>query len=300
MVDYTAPVVQLHALRQTTLLAQRVLQIRWTAIDAHLVARPVEIAYRRPPAMEWLPVTIDPLANTGRYDWRLPEDLLGRLAVRITVSDQGTHRVESNEQTIELTEISPAYGGSEPASRGESEVWEVPATGPGSARAKARAAGLFADARAMRERGDYRAAIARLREAARLAPRRSETFAEMAGILYILGDFDSALDAYEIALQQRPSMRKALQGIARVYRQRQDYNSAARHLRTILRYNPHDAEVWMNLGDIAIYQGDEILARDCYRRAAETDPQQKEITEAARKRLALMQEVSRSYRPAGQ
>ena len=55
----------------------------------------------------------------------------------------------------------------------------------------------------------------------------------------------------------------------------------------------------MNLGDIAVYQGDEIVARDCYTRATEIDPRKLEVVDAARKRLALMQEVSRSYRPGG-
>ena len=43
-VDYTPPVVQLHTLRQTTVLAQRVLQVRWTAIDSNFGARPVTLA----------------------------------------------------------------------------------------------------------------------------------------------------------------------------------------------------------------------------------------------------------------
>jgi cytochrome c-type biogenesis protein CcmH/NrfG len=163
----------------------------------------------------------------------------------------------------------------------------------------ARAATLYEDALAMRGRGEYAAAIARLREVARLDPNMTDAFAEMGGIFYLLGDFNRALSAYDIALAQRPVLRSALQGSAKVYKQRHDYNAAAQRLRTILRYNPNDAEIWMNLGDIAIYQGDEMLARDCYKRASEIDPEQHEVIEAARKRLALMQEVSRSYRPPG-
>jgi cytochrome c-type biogenesis protein CcmH/NrfG len=151
----------------------------------------------------------------------------------------------------------------------------------------------------MRDRGDHRAAIARLREVARLDPGMTDAFAEMGGLFYLLGDFERALSAYEIALSQRPALRSALQGSAKVYKQRHDYGAAAQRLRTILRYNPNDAEIWMNLGDIAVYQGDEMLAWDCYKRASEIDPERHDVIEAARKRLALMQEVSRSYRPLG-
>ena len=86
-----------------------------------------------------------------------------------------------------------------------------------------------------------------------------------------------------------------LQGAAKVYRQKKDYASAARRLRTILRYNPKDAETWMNLGDIGIFQGDELLARECYVRASQIDERASAIIEQAQKRLALMAEVSRSY-----
>ena len=90
-------------------------------------------------------------------------------------------------------------------------------------------------------------------------------------------------------------MRDALQGSAMVYRQKKDYASAVTSLRMILRNRPNDAEIWMNLGDIAIFQGDEVTAHECYRRATEIDPEATQVIEDARKRLALMAKVSRTY-----
>jgi Flp pilus assembly protein TadD len=286
-VDYTPPVVQLHPARQTTLLGQRVLQIRWTAIDAHLGSRPVEIACRRPPADAWLPVSTDPLANTGRYDWRLPEDVVGQVAVRVTVRDKGGHAVESEQQVCEITAAGP---GDSALVGGDGNAPEV------TDAARARAERLFREGLAHRDRGEYRLGVARMREAVRLDPRSAEAFAEMAGMLYRMDDIDRALHAYEIALEQEPTLRSALQGAAMVDRQKKDYTSAAARLRTILRHHPDDAEVWMNLGDIAIFQGDEVMARECYTRAVETDPMATQVIEDARKRLALMAKVSRTYR----
>ena len=52
----------------------------------------------------------------------------------------------------------------------------------------------------------------------------------------------------------------------------------------------------MNLGDVGVFQGDEILARECYLRASRIDPEAVEVISHARQRLALMAEVSRTYR----
>jgi len=301
-VDYTPPVVQLHELRPTVQFGQRILQLRWTAIDANLITRPMELSYRSIPDTSWHPINPDRAANTGRFDWRLPDEVRGSIAVRVAAVDQGGNRVDSKEQVADLSTISGPPQDldqdrlrSSNASRESSPINSVTA----SPRAGARAAHLYADAISHRDRGELRRSIALLRDAVRLDPNMTEAFAEMASLLYLLGDLDKSINAYEIALTQRPSMRSALQGAARVYRRKNDYASAAERLRTILRYNPNDAEVWMNLGDIAVYQGDEILARDCYSRATKIDPQATDVIAAARKRLELMQRVSRTYSPLG-
>ena len=297
-VDFTPPVVQLHALRQTTMLGQRVLQIRWTAIDAHLPTRPVELEYQRLPDPEWFPVTENPLANTGRYDWRVPVDLLGPVAIRMHVSDKGGHRVTSERLDTEITRPRPTKTltttekGLGPSGLSAGDNIGRPPSEP----ARKRAREFYKEGLTLRDRGEHRRGVARMREVIRLDPQMTDAFAEMGGMLYLLGDFDRALAAYQMALQQTPTMRAALQGSAKAYRQLQDYASAAQRLRTILRYNPNDAETWMNLGDIGIFQGDEVLARECYLRASRIDPEAKTIIDQARQRLALMAEVSRTYR----
>jgi len=297
-VDFTPPVVQLHPVRQTTQLGQRTLQIRWTAVDSQLTARPVEIAFQRPPETAWRPVVIEPLANTGRYDWRVPDEISGSVAFRVSVSDLGGHRIDSERQVVELgaaplTEKPLAVG-----TTGQFVDPEVTAL-PGSKKAKERITKLLAEAAAHGDHGEFVEGIARLREAVKLDPQRTEAFAQMAGFLYQVGDVDRALIAYEIALKQRPNLRAALQGAALVDRDRKNFSAAAERLRAILRYNPNDAEVWMNLGDVAVYQGDEVLARDCYTRATNIDPQAAKTIAEAQQRLALMTETSRGLRPKG-
>jgi hypothetical protein len=297
LVDFTPPVVQLHALRTTSSLGETVVQIRWTAIDTQLSARPIEIAYRRPPDTRWVAIGGDPLANTGRYDWRVPDSFTGTVSVRVTVSDLGGHRADSETQTIEV--------GRSPATRVEPPPQTAPATGrddatlAGSKRAKERIAKLLGEASAHRERGEYSQAVARLRDVIKLDPQRTEAFVEMGAALSGMGDHERAIGAYDLALKQNPNLRSALQGSALVYKEKNDFPAAAERLRTILRYNPHDAEVWMNLGDVAIYQGDEALARDCYTRASQINPKAVETIAEAQQRLALMLETSRGIKRTG-
>jgi len=284
VIDFTPPVVQLHALRQADQLGQPTVQIRWTAIDAQLPARPIELTYRRPPDPTWLPISTDPLANTGRYDWRVPAEIAGHIEMRATVSDLGGHRVESEPQSIELdlgsTTAKPSLV-EKPAAMDAAAV-------SGSKKAKDQAAKLFADALGHRERGEFSQGVARLREAIKLDPQRFDAFPLMAGMLARLGDNDRALSAFDVALKQRPSDRASLLGAALVYRDKKDYPSAVDHLRTLLRYYPTDAEGWMNLGDVAVFQGDEVLARECYTRAANIDPQASQVIADAKQRLALL------------
>jgi Flp pilus assembly protein TadD len=294
-VDHTPPVVQLHPVRQITLLGQRALQIRWTAIDRHLKARPIEIAYRRPPADTWSPVVPEPVANTGQYDWRLPPELTGPLAIRVSVEDDGGHVIRSEEQVIEpvsaRSDAASALG--DPTTTSADKASGERAV---SALARERARQLLEEGLAYRDRAQFHAGITRLREAIRLNPELTEAFAEMGGMFYRIGDYDGAAGAFEIALKQQPGMRAALRGAAMVDRQKGDYASAAARLRAVLRHHPDDAEVWMNLGDIAIFRGDEILARKCYTRATEVDPEATQIIKDARERLTVMAKVSRTYR----
>jgi len=326
-VDSTPPVVQLHALRETTFQGERVILIRWTAIDTLLPQRPIELQYQTQAGPDWHAITPEPLPNTGQYDWQVPAGVT-TVALRAVVQDRGGHRTVSEPRTISL--MPPAVQPttpvlvSSPPPRVASEVNGSPRGLPidrpadetrvadhqdddglqltaltGSPRAKDLAERLFSEALTLREQGDLPRGVSRLREAVRLDPTRMDAFAEMAGMLYGLGDLDRAMGAYEIVLRQEPTSRSALLGSAAVLSQRREYAAAAQRLRTILRYRPNDAEVWMSLGDIAVYQGDEPLARECYTRASQIDPSAERIVTDARARLQLMSEVSRTYRSGG-
>lgn len=321
-VDETPPVVQLHPLQQTVASGDRVVQIRWTAIDSFLADRPIELQYQTSAGADWYPVVPSPLPNTGQFDWHTPPDLTS-VAIRVVVQDRGGHRVASGPGYITITPptlpsaslaagspsttyLRPAghtmYGYASPTGQSgfPTSTIAIPSSAlTGSPRAKQLANRYMVEAATLRDQGDLQRSVARLREAVRLDPDRTEAFAEMAGMLYRLGDFDRAMSAYDIVLRQEPSSRSALLGAAAIFSHRKDFVSAEKNLRTVLRNRPNDAEVWMNLGDIAIYQGNEGLARESYTRATQIDPSATKIINDARSRLLLMDSSSRTFRSGG-
>ena len=294
-VDYTPPTAELHALRQADVLGKRTLQIRWTARDVNFADRPVQLKYRRLPDRPWTWVGDGALPNTESYDWHIPDELSGPVAVRLTVVDRSGRRTTAGPQTVDIRSpvaIEPPSGHMLAARRSGTSYAAPPVL---SSTIQDHAQRLMAQALAQRGRGQYPEAISRLREAVRLNPRWPEAFVEMGEMLYHIGDVDRAMNAYELALRQEPLSRRALRGAAVVHRRKNDHNSAARLLRTVLQANPNDAEVWINLGDISVFQGDEVMARECYTRASLVDPAATQVVENARRRLELMSTVSRTY-----
>jgi len=297
-VDYAAPLVQLQTPVQTTALSQRILQIRWTAVDANFPARPIQIDFQCPIGGSWRQISPDPMANTGRFDWRIPADMDGSLALRLTATDRGGSRTESEVLTVELAPRHAAVAAAavtplkEPPATPK-PVEPVVLTDAGES-GRAQAVRLYAEALAYRDRGEYRQAVSRLRDVVRLDPEGVEAMQEMASLLYMSGDYERSLEAYNLVLARQPMSRSAILGAARVHRQRQEYETAAEKLRSLLRYNPNDGEAWMALGDIGVYKGDEILARECYTRAMHAKSGDLAVAEDARQRLTLMSEATRA------
>ncbi|MFQ5414727.1 MAG: tetratricopeptide repeat protein [Phycisphaerae bacterium] len=318
-VDFTPPVVQAHRLRLTTTSGNPVMQIRWTAIDTHLPARPVRLAYATPPDTTWRPIEDDPLANTGRFDWRVPTSVTGQVVVRVTVEDRGGHRVSAETPPVDVpaplhdapavldTRSTPTTPYQRSAARDTPPAAQNRRSPDHYARlattrgqdARAQAARLLAEGLADRDAGRYRQGIGRLRDAIRLDPALTQALVEMGHMLYAIDDLEPAMAAFELALRQEPSLASALRGAAMIDRRRHNYPSAVNRLRTILRYSPRDAEAWLSLGDMAIFQGDDVLAREHYLRASTIDPSAVDVVGEARRRLALMDEVRTTFEQGG-
>ncbi len=301
VVDFTSPTVQLHRLEQSEESGVRMVHVHWSAIDTNLNSRPIDITYQTLPDGPLKSLSTQRMANTGRYDWRVPSYLSGAVAIRVAVTDGARHRVVSQPRTIELKSTSSTPNVQYPPARPQTSKSPRPLFGStqssplGSLRSspRSKAAQLITEGLAARDRGDIRRAITQLREAVRLDPQRPDAFVELGRMLYGMGDMDQSLSAFQLALGLAPTMRSALQGAARVNSRRRNFAEASKLLRTILRHSPNDAETWMNLGDISVFSGDESTARDAYRRAADIDPSATEVIAQAQQRMVLMENASK-------
>jgi len=287
-VDHTPPVVQVHRPWLDPRASEEPLvAIRWTAIDEHLPPRPIDLDYRAAPDGPWQPIARR-VANTGRYDWHVPQGLVGRVVIRATVVDRGGHRVEA-ATTLELQPPglqTPREGVSEPSgAQGDPSAADGEA-GPLDEATRRRSRRLYQQGIWHRDRGEDRLAIARLRDALRLDPTMSVALVDLAGLLYAGGDYAAAIKAYQLALQQTPYSRSASEGLSRVYIARREYEEAARLLQGVLERSPDDVQAWLALGDVNVYRGDELAARDCYEKAATLQPAALDVVARAQLRLA--------------
>lgn len=75
-------------------------------------------------------------------------------------------------------------------------------------------------------------------------------------------DFDGAMQCYEQALKYNQWSVPAMQGIACILRTKDAFPAAVEYLRTILKVDPANGDVWGSLGK----------ARCCYREASPLTP----------------------------
>lgn len=293
-VDYTPPVVQLHPPQVDPRAADNAtVSIRWTAIDAQFPPRPVSLSYRVAPDGQWQTIAGN-LANTGRYDWRVPADLPGRVVLRVAVLDRGGNRAEA----ARAFELAPAAA--QAAAETNPDDAEVVASLTSRIQtidetARQRSRKLYDQGLWHRDRGERTLARARLRDALELDPGFSIALVDLASLLYADGDYDAALEAYQLSLKQDPYLRSALEGVAKVHIARREFDQAGDKLWQIVRRDPEDTEAWLHLGDVAIYRGDELSAREHYQRAATRDPTASETIERAQRRLADISGLRRRY-----
>lgn len=285
-VDYTPPILQIRPLSAEHEAAVRVVRIRWTALDDHFEARPIQLAYRFAPDEEWRQIG-EPLANTGLYDWRPPEDLEGRVVVRVSACDKGGNRVEAVARAMDLVETvvaAPAVAGPVVAAAAP----DITITGPLPAGALDRADKIFRRGVAHKERGEYRLAVSRFRDALAINPRRPDVLVSLGETLYFRQQYAESIQAYRLALEQAPAWPEARRGMVHSLMGEGQHDEAAKEIARILEAEPTNAEAWMDQGDVAIRRGDEALARECWRRAATVEGRSDDAAERALSRLADM------------
>jgi tetratricopeptide (TPR) repeat protein len=138
-----------------------------------------------------------------------------------------------------------------------------------------------------RLRGDYAVAEARFREALKLSPDLTAARNDLAGLLYLQGDYEGAERELQLVLKKDERHRPALKTLALVQAKRHKYRSSAECLEKLLLLDGEDAEAWLYLGDVRLFMGDRSGAREAWGKATATQVATDETKNRAQKRLEI-------------
>ncbi len=315
-VDYAPPVLQLHGVTPGDLSREpREVDVVWSAVDYGLKARPITVSYRKKGGNGWHTIASS-LSNSGRYVWRVEDGLDGEVMLRVTVQDRAGHVVEARSGWVDVSRVAPAprrldgrqdaadmlegmrgrVGGARALLSGHPAGVAGFVDGRDATLRDERAWALYRKGLSHAARGENRLASSRLRDALSIDPTMSEALVALGGVLYALDDAEGSVESYQLALQYSPDSRDAMEGLASTYIGRREFDKAVRELSRIVRTNPNDAKAWLNLGDVAIYQGDEILARQHYEKSLTSRDAPASIVEQSRVRLADLKRLAREFR----
>jgi tetratricopeptide (TPR) repeat protein len=221
------------------------------------------------------------LPNIGYFDWTLPEDVHGELMFRLTITDRG------GNATVTATPALQLDGEAAVATLAASPVGTdgLPLPRAISPTDEKRVRDLIRRAHLHQLRQEHDAAISRLRAALEIDPRCSGALVELGGSLYALGRFDEAAETFELALEYAPQDEGALTGLADALVALKRYEVAEAKLQELLEEQPRNVAAWLQLGDIAIFRGAELQAREYYQKAATLRPESAVVVARAQARL---------------
>lgn len=299
--------------------------IRYAAYDAHFRKRPIDIEFRLERQTTYQPIAAQ-LENTGRFEWRPPDALSGRIRIRVLAHDRGGNVQTAESATIELppprsasaaistrdstarrdlpdtppaetavTDVIEsalfrltALDGAEPAMPDATRSPKNRAAQQQDASPAAASAALQA-ARRHAARGELALAETRLTELVTADPRNTDARLMLADVLSRRRQWSPAENQYRESLRQQPDLSPAHAGLALVLAHRRDYRGARDALTVLQRLRPDDPEILMHLGDMHALLGDFAAGRAAWRRAAESSAAA-DLQDRIRRRLLIYRE----------
>jgi len=313
-VDRTAPIVQIVELRPDPhFYDNREVNIRWHAKDENLPDRPVKLHFRSGQTKSYRLIAENQAAASA-FRWTVPEGVSGRISVKVSVVDRagniGRNVIDSFEikempdlarqnraappptplpapaHTPDLVRPDPADG--DVTRLVAAKYSEPPALRPVvSDSAAAEAKKRYDLGTWHRLRGEYALAMVRYREALKLAPDSVAARNDLAGLLFLRGKRDAAERELKRVLSINPRHRPSLKSLALVQASQRKYRPAVENLNKLLLIDDSDAEAWMYLGDVTMFRGDRLAAREFWTRARDLKTASNEVRQRSEKRLAI-------------
>jgi Flp pilus assembly protein TadD len=328
-VDREAPSLQILSLRPDARFdLNREIHIRWKASDEGLPNRPVVIHYRSATRKSYALVA-EGLPATGEISWTVPEDVDGKIEIKISATDaagntgrylgdkltlRGGKIVQSGppakaESKVDPATESPGAGNvmtadaKESAARSAALPKAMPPTASApvvtlaekesravptvSEEAAGEAKKLYEQGSWHRMRGEHELAVARYQEALKLDGDHLAARNDLAGVLCVLKRYKEAESQFRLVLWKDESNRVALRGLALVQATQRDYQPALATLSKLLLLEPNDADAWLYFGDVELFAGDRIAARQAWRKVESLSDVPEQVRQQAQRRLAI-------------
>lgn len=130
-------------------------------------------------------------------------------------------------------------------------------------------------------------AMVRFREALKLDPGLIGARNDLAGLLFLRGQHDAAAQEFKRVLTVDPKHVPALKSLALVQATSRNYQSALESLNKLLLIDETDAEGWLYLGDVTMFRGDRLAAREFWAKSRDLKSASDETRERANRRLAI-------------
>lgn len=302
-------ITRISATKDANFELNRRIDIRWTADDDHLAERPISIYYRPSDDALFVPIAKS-LPNDGAYAWTVPNELDGRIIIKVEAADRCGQTGEAVMSSIDMpapkaaSSLAPAPSPT-PERRAAANTASLagflnpPAAAvipppandaestPESADAVARAQAKCKRGDWHRARGEWTLAEERYREAVQLDAASVPARRGLAAVLYHEKKFDEADAAYGWLLSTDAEDVDSLRGRAMVQVSQRRYASAAQTMQRLLQLRPDDAEIWLAAGDVAMLTGDRAEARRAWLKVQSIPSVSADLVDRAQRRLVI-------------
>ncbi len=304
-VDSRPPrITKISATRDPNFELNRRVDIRWTTDDDHLIDRPISIYFRPSDDALFAPIAKS-LPNNGSFAWTVPNELDGRIVIKIEATDRCGQTGEALMSSIDmpasarssttLAQAAPAKSEHRAAANSSAlsdfldppAAAVIPPTAPDPAAEPADAESKRKRGDWHRARGEWQLAEERYREAIQLDPASVPARRGLAAVLFRSKKYDDADAAYGWLLSTDADDIDSLRGRAMVQVSQRRYASASQTMQRLLQLRPEDAEIWLASGDVAMLMGDRAVARRAWLKVQAISNVPDELVERAHRRLVI-------------
>jgi tetratricopeptide (TPR) repeat protein len=126
---------------------------------------------------------------------------------------------------------------------------------------------------AQADSGDFNSALESAQTAVDLEPENPDTLRNLGYVYDVFGQYDTALYHYQRALERSPNLPHVLNAIGRIYYIQGKYDSAVKTLSLIIEMDSANDEAFFQLGNVYQVQGEFGQARRAFDKAIELNPQ---------------------------